>query len=152
VRWRLALLLLGGASMLLGLAAGLMLLGLPVPITTERLLEVHGQLMIVGFLGTVIALERAIALRQAWAYAAPLATGVGALLLVTPLPIAVGLSVQALASGSSSPSTPPSGAVPRRPLWRSSGWAPSWPWPRACCGWRGCRPAHSSPSLPGFSC
>lgn len=99
VRWRLALLLLGGASMLLGLAAGLMLLGLPVPITTERLLEVHGQLMIVGFLGTVIALERAIALRQAWAYAAPLATGVGALLLVTPLPIAVGLSVQALGLG-----------------------------------------------------
>lgn len=99
VRGRLALLLLGGASMLLGLSAGLMLLGLLAPITTERLLEVHGQLMIVGFLGTLIALERAIALRQAWAYAAPLATGVGALLLVTPLPMAVGLAVQAVGLG-----------------------------------------------------
>ncbi|MBP6997931.1 MAG: hypothetical protein KBB39_17490, partial [Phycicoccus sp.] len=67
VRGRLALLLLGGASMLLGLSGALMLLGLPAPITTERLLEVHGQLMIVGFLGTLIALERAIALRQTWA-------------------------------------------------------------------------------------
>lgn len=99
VRGRLALLLLGGASMLLGLSAGLMLLGLPAPITAERLLEVHGQLMIVGFLGTLIALERAIALRRAWAYAAPLATGVGALLLVTPLPLAVGLAVQAVGLG-----------------------------------------------------
>ena len=94
VRGRLALLLLGGASMLLGLSSALKLLGLPAPITTERLLEVHGQLMIVGFLGTLIALERSIALRQAWAYGAPLATGVGALLLVTPLPLAVGLAVQ----------------------------------------------------------
>lgn len=99
VRGRLALLLLGGASMLLGLSAGLMLLGLPTPITTEHLLEVHGQLMIIGFLGTLIALERAIALRQAWAYAAPLATGVGALLLVTPLPMAVGLAVQTVGLG-----------------------------------------------------
>lgn len=99
VRGRLALLLLGGASLLLGLSAGLMLLGLPAPITIERLLEVHGQLMIVGFLGTLIALERAIALRRAWAHAAPLATGVGALLLVTPLPLAVGLAVQAVGLG-----------------------------------------------------
>ncbi|MCF8525958.1 MAG: hypothetical protein K9G24_00400 [Candidatus Nanopelagicales bacterium] len=99
VRGRVALLLLGGVSMLLGLSAGLMLLGLPAPITAERLLEVHGQLMIVGFLGTLIALERAIALRRAWAYAAPLATGVGALLLVTPVPMAVGLAVQAVGLG-----------------------------------------------------
>lgn len=99
VRGRLALLLLGGASMLLGLSGALMLLGLPAPITTERLLEVHGQLMIVGFLGTLIALERAIALRQTWAYGAPLATGVGALLLVTPLPLTVGLAVQCVGLG-----------------------------------------------------
>lgn len=99
VRGRLALLLLGGASLLLGLSAALLLLGLPAPINTERLLEVHGQLMIVGFLGTLIALERAVALRQGWAYGAPLATGVGALLLVTPLPMAVGLTVQSVGLG-----------------------------------------------------
>lgn len=99
VRGRLALLMLGGASMLLGLSAGLLLLGLPAPINAERLLEVHGQLMIIGFLGTLIALERAVALRKTWAYAAPLATGVGALLLVSPLPMTVGIALQSLGLG-----------------------------------------------------
>ena len=63
-RGRLVLLLGGGVAMLLGLDAGLLLLGLPAPVTTERLPEVHGQLMLIGFLGTVIALERAVALRR----------------------------------------------------------------------------------------
>jgi len=62
-RGRLALLLGGGVAMLLGLDAGLLLLGLPAPVTIERLPEVHGQLMLIGFLGTVIALERAVAPR-----------------------------------------------------------------------------------------
>jgi hypothetical protein len=51
--------------------------------------------MVVGFLGSVIALERAVALRRPWAYAAPVATGVGGILLVTTLPQQVGLAVQA---------------------------------------------------------
>lgn len=93
-RGRLGLLLGGGVSMLLGLDAGLLLLGLPAPVSTERLPEVHGQLMLIGFLGTVIALERAVALRQPWGFAAPLATGVGSLLLLTALPVAVGQGIQ----------------------------------------------------------
>ena len=72
--------------MLLGLDAGLLLLGLPAPVSTERLPEVHGQLMLIGFLGTVIALERAVALRRPWGFTAPLATGLGSLLLLTALP------------------------------------------------------------------
>ena len=82
-RGRLALLLGGGVAMLLGLDAGLLLLGLPAPVTIERLPEVHGQLMLIGFLGTVIALERAVALRRPWGFSAPLATGFGSLLLLT---------------------------------------------------------------------
>ena len=93
-RGRLALLLGGGVAMLLGLDAGLLLLGLPAPVTTERLPEVHGQLMLIGFLGTVIALERAVALRRPWGFSAPLATGLGSLLLLTALPVAVGQGVQ----------------------------------------------------------
>ena len=93
-RGRLALLLGGGVAMLLGLDAGLLLLGLSAPVTTERLPEVHGQLMLIGFLGTVIALERAVALRRPWGFSAPLATGFGALLLLSPLPVAVGQVVQ----------------------------------------------------------
>ena len=41
--------------------------------------------MVSGFLGTLIALERAVALGRAWAYAAPLCTGLGALVVVAGL-------------------------------------------------------------------
>jgi hypothetical protein len=53
----------------------------------------HGPLMVSGFLGTVISLERAIATGKRWAYAAPVLTGVGALTLVGILPwkVAAGL-------------------------------------------------------------
>lgn len=98
-RGRLALLLLGGASLLIGLDAALLLLGLPAPLTTERLPEVHGQVMLLGFLGTLIALERAIAIRRPWAYLAPIGTGVGALLLVSPFSVQIGESLQALGLG-----------------------------------------------------
>lgn len=94
-RGRLALLLLGGACLLAGLDAGLLLLGLPAPVTAERLLDVHAQLMLVGFLGTLISLERAIAIHRPWGYLAPIGTGVGALLLLTGLPVVVGQAVQA---------------------------------------------------------
>lgn len=92
---RLALLVLAGACLLTGLDAGLLLLGLPAPVTAERLLDVHAQLMLVGFLGTLISLERAIAIRRAWGYLAPIGTGVGALLMLTALPMVVGQALQA---------------------------------------------------------
>jgi hypothetical protein len=45
----------------------------------------HGPLMICGFLGTLISLERAVALGRSWAYAAPVITGVGTLGLVAAI-------------------------------------------------------------------
>ena len=152
VRGRLALLLLGGASMLLGLSAALLLLGLPAPITTERLREVHGPLMIVGFLGTLIALERSIALRQAWAYGAPSPRASERCCWSRRCPWRWDSRSSASGWRSWSPSTPLSGAAPRRPRWRSSGSARSSPYARDCCGSRRSRPAPSSPSLPGSSC
>lgn len=92
---RFALLALGGACLLTGLLAGLALLGLPVPVSVERFADVHGQLMLVGFLGTVICLERAVAVRRPWAYLAPMGTGLGGLALLTYLPAIIGLSLQA---------------------------------------------------------
>lgn len=84
------LLLPAGLSLLAGLDAGLLLLGVPAPVEVERLTDVHGVLMVLGFLGTLISLERAVALRQGWAYAAPILLGVGGLALISPLPRAVG--------------------------------------------------------------
>ena len=96
VRGRLLLLAGAGLCLLLGLDAGLLLLGLPAPLTAERLLDLHAALMIVGFLGTLIALERAIALRRWWAYLAPVAVAAGSLSLLATLPVQVGHTLQLL--------------------------------------------------------
>lgn len=87
---RLLILLPAGVSLLLGLDAGLLLLGLPAPLTLDRLPEVHGMLMTIGFVGALIALERAVARGGGWAYAAPLGMALGALLTLTPAPVWVG--------------------------------------------------------------
>lgn len=87
---RAALILLGGLCMLAGLDAALILLGLPAPLRLDRMAQMHGVLMVLGFLGTVIALERAVALRRGWGYLAPVGTGGGSLLVLTPLPALVG--------------------------------------------------------------
>ena len=67
-------------ALLGALAGGLVRLGWPVP-STPALAAFHGPLMVAGFLGTVIALERAVAVGRLWAYTAPLASGLGALAL-----------------------------------------------------------------------
>jgi hypothetical protein len=87
---RAALLLPAGVAMLAGLDAGLLLLGVPAPVSTARLPEVHGVLMVLGFVGTVIALERAVALRRPVGFLAPALLGAGALLVLTPLPLRAG--------------------------------------------------------------
>lgn len=87
---RLVLLLPCGASALLGMDAGLLLLGLPAPIASDRLAQVHGMVMVIGFVGALIALERAVARAAWWAYAAPLGMALGALLALSPAPLGVG--------------------------------------------------------------
>jgi hypothetical protein len=51
-----------------------------------RFPESHGPLMVVGFLGTVIGLERAVALKQPWAYGAPLFAALSAIAQLTGVP------------------------------------------------------------------
>jgi len=80
--WRLGLLALGGVGLLAGLSGALVLLGVWTPAPAGHLAASHGLLMTLGFLGTLIALERAVALGQWWGYLAPLAAGIGALALI----------------------------------------------------------------------
>ena len=75
---RVALLVLAAASLVAGVLGGLMRLGTPVSLPVAA--ASHGALMVGGFLGTVISLERAVALGSRWAYAAPLASGLALLL------------------------------------------------------------------------
>lgn len=89
--WRLVWIIPAGVSFLVGLNAGIILLGLPAPITTTRLAEVHGMLLVLGFVATLISLERATALGRWFGYAAPALLGAGGLmLLVDVVPIEVG--------------------------------------------------------------
>lgn len=86
---RLPLLLPGACALLGGLYAALMLLGLPVT-PVNGLPEAHGVLLVLGFVGTLIALERAIALGHWSGFLSPLLLGLGALLVMAPAPPAAG--------------------------------------------------------------
>nr|WP_246298659.1 hypothetical protein [Nocardioides panaciterrulae] len=76
--------------MLAGLDAALQMLDLPAPVATDRLPQVHGMLMVLAFVGTLISLERAVALRRRAALAAPALLGTGGLLLLSPAPLVCG--------------------------------------------------------------
>jgi hypothetical protein len=65
-------------------------MGLPAPVTADRLPQVHGMLLVLGFVGTLVALERAVALARAAALLAPALLGVGGVLLLTPAPLVAG--------------------------------------------------------------
>lgn len=56
-------------GLLLGLWGGLSRAGMHDPVS---FMGAHGIYMVLGFLGTLIALERAVAIRRGWAYTAPL--------------------------------------------------------------------------------
>ncbi len=80
-RGRYLLLAMGMLALVFGLWSGLLRIGWGLPRGPAGLAMQHGPLMVCGFLGTVISLERAVALRRWWAYAIPLVVGVGGLLL-----------------------------------------------------------------------
>jgi hypothetical protein len=84
------LLVPGGLALLAGLDAALLRLGLGAPVASERWADVHGPLMVLGFVGTLVALERAVAVRRRTLLAAPALLGLGGLALLTPLPLVVG--------------------------------------------------------------
>ena len=75
---RLPLLALGMVSLAAGVWAGLGKLEWVPNGDFSAFPAQHGPLMAAGFLGTLISLERAVALGRAWGYMGPLLSGVGA--------------------------------------------------------------------------
>jgi hypothetical protein len=69
-------------ALLFALWAGLIRLGWQLPALTPSLALAHGPLMISGFLGTLITLERAVATQKKWMYLPPLLSGLGWLVTV----------------------------------------------------------------------
>ncbi|WP_417562238.1 hypothetical protein [Microbacterium sp.] len=92
--WRLVWILPAGLSLLAGLDAALLLLGVGAPVTTARLPDVHGMLMVLGFVGTLISLERATALGRWYGFFAPALLGIGGIaLLADPVPLIVAKAI-----------------------------------------------------------
>ena len=104
---RLAMPLLGLAflSLVLGIWAGLVRVGWSWPSLTPDFWLAHGPLMVSGFVGTLIGVERAVAIGRRWGYAAPALTAAGALVLVAspswmgPLLIVLGSAILATLFG-----------------------------------------------------
>ncbi len=97
MRMRITLLAFGVLALLAGLWGALGRLGWPLP-HGASLAALHGPLMISGLFGTVIGLERAVALSREWSYAAPAASGFGTLALLVGAPEAVGAAAYAIAA------------------------------------------------------
>ena len=98
LRLHLPLMLMGMLSLLAAFAGGLMRLGWGIPPAFVNLSVLHGPLMISGFLGTLISLERAVALKHRWTYLAPFLTGVGGIFLITSLHFTSGVILITLGS------------------------------------------------------
>ena len=96
-RRRAPLMALAVLALFAGLWGGLIRLGLAVPTVVTSAGELHGPLMALGFLGTLVSLERAVALDRAWAYVAPLAAGLGSLAALSEAPDAFGPALLTLA-------------------------------------------------------
>jgi len=101
---RIILLAFGAIALIAGLYGALWRLGWAPPLGSS-LAEMHGPLMICGVFGTLIGLERAVALDRQWAYAAPIFSGAGTLVLVGGAPPEYGAgaytaAAAALAGGS----------------------------------------------------
>lgn len=83
---RIPLFVLGAIGLLAGIFAGEARIGWPMPAAAADLAFVHGPLMVCAFFGTVIGLERAVALDRAWGYLGPLLSGVGGIAVIAGLP------------------------------------------------------------------
>lgn len=79
------MLLTVAVALLGGLGSGLARLGWQMDSMSQNWILIHGPLMICGFLGTLICLERAVALasRYRWSLIVPLVNALGAVLLLT---------------------------------------------------------------------
>lgn len=98
VQYRIPMLMAGFVSLVFGIGTGLLRLGWNFPLPSAGLMAFHGPLMACGFLGTVISLERAVAIGRRWAYLGPLSAALGGVAFITGLPWLIGAALVTSAS------------------------------------------------------
>jgi len=104
-RW--AFVALAAALLASGVIGGLLRAGVAVPVPDDsawpgRAVSAHAFLMICAFMGTVIAIERAVAVKERLAFAAPAASALAGVLMLAGMPaaaawLAVGASLAFIA-------------------------------------------------------
>src|SRR5512139_1106397 len=77
---------LAGLSLLSGVWIGIARLGVALPMPNPAMIALHGPLMAIGFLLTLIGLERAAAVDRWWVYGIPLLSVVTVAALIFGLP------------------------------------------------------------------
>jgi len=90
---RAAFLSIVAALLATGVIGGLLRAGVAVPVPGDsawpgRAVSAHAFLMICGSMGTVIAIERAVAVKERWAFAAPAASALAGVLMLAGMPAA----------------------------------------------------------------
>lgn len=86
-----------GMCLLVGMYAGLTRIGVSLPAASGDAVRLHGPLVVVGFLGTLIGLERAVGIARRWAAGAALAAPLALAALVVDAPtVVVGLALTAV--------------------------------------------------------
>lgn len=83
---RFGFLVFAGVSVVTGLLAGTVKLGYLLDSPAASLVEDHGPLMVFGFVGGAIGIERAVAVRTRWAWLGPLAHALGVVTTLSGLP------------------------------------------------------------------
>ena len=83
-RKRLPFLFLAFASMIIGLLAGLNRIGWNIPFNS--VVPEHGAIMVGGFLGTLITLEKIITLKKSFLYTIPIASGLSVVSFLLRMP------------------------------------------------------------------
>lgn len=92
------MLIFGMICLLTAVLAGLSRLAIEVPTFAQHQAASHAALMIAGFFGTVISLERAVALHRFWPYLAPLCAGLGGIALLAPATSGISASLFVLSA------------------------------------------------------
>jgi hypothetical protein len=95
---RVLLLMAAILALLFAIWSGLLRIGWAWPAIHPALAAAHGPLMVSAFLGTVISLERAVALNRRAAYLVPAVTALGGLMLIAGLSWTTGGRLLALGS------------------------------------------------------